>query len=146
MGTLIFQGFFKFMQCNSENYTAIFLEYDESELTRITKFFEMLRDKRNLCIQDLLKEYLMLHLSNLRSKKWNALKIHNSRHSLKGVIAYKDFKTGVMILILKIWKLGVPVAAQWKWTQHPTRNHEVAGLIPGFPQWVKDLALPWAVV
>ena len=26
------------------------------------------------------------------------------------------------------------------------RNHEVAGLNPGLTQWVKDLALPWAVV
>ena len=26
--------------------------------------------------------------------------------------------------------------------KNPTRNHEVAGLIPGLPQGVKDLALP----
>ena len=25
---------------------------------------------------------------------------------------------------------------------NPTRNHEVVCLIPGFSQWVKDLALP----
>ena len=30
--------------------------------------------------------------------------------------------------------------------KNPTRNHEVVGLIPSLSQWVKDLALPWAVV
>ena len=40
---------------------------------------------------------------------------------------------------LKYAYLGVPIMAQW--LTNLTRNHKVAGSIPGLAQWVKDPAL-----
>ena len=45
---------------------------------------------------------------------------------------------------IKLISLGVPVMAQW--LTNLTSIHEDMGLIPGLTQWVKDLALPWAMV
>ena len=40
--------------------------------------------------------------------------------------------------------VGVPVVAQQ--VKNPTSIHEDVGSVPGLTQWVKDLALPRAVV
>ena len=54
---------------------------------------------------------------------------------------YSATKKNEVISFAVTWMdLGDPVIAQW--LMNPTRNHEVAGWIPGLAQWVKDPALP----
>ena len=44
-----------------------------------------------------------------------------------------------MVTLQKTLNRGVPIVAQW--LMNPNRNHEIAGLVPGLAQWVKDPAL-----
>ena len=46
----------------------------------------------------------------------------------------------VLTTIIRNQKEGVAVVAQW--LTNPTRNHEVAGLIPDLAQWVNNPAWP----
>ena len=58
-----------------------------------------------------------------------------------GVVAIMNCRVKEAIRI--VW-LGAPIVAQW--LTNLTRNHEDVGSIPGLAQWVRDLALLWAVV
>ena len=71
-----------------------------------------------------------------RSQRAEILNLNSWKGELKCKILREE-SLGWMIRS-SVW--GVPIVVQW--LTNPTKNHEVAGSIPGLPQWVKDSVLP----
>ena len=73
--------------------------------------------------------------------------IHIMGQSSKKLIGTKGLNTIVKeVLIQEAIKLVNRSFCHGAVEMSLTRNHEVEGLILGLAQWVKDPALPWAVV
>ena len=66
------------------------------------------------------------------------LKLYSNEKVLR--LEFQHFEVRYKMLI-RLWSSHRGVAEM-----NPTRNHEVAGSIPGLAPWVKDPALPAAVV
>ena len=65
---------------------------------------------------------------------------------LRNLFKHTTLFNAIFLIINHVQKnlqpVGVPFAVQW--LTNPTRNHEVAGLVPapGLAQWVEDPVLP----
>ena len=55
--------------------------------------------------------------------------------SIIGIVSYPDTNSALKFATFRSSHHG-------QWLTNPTRNHEIAGSIPGLAQCVKDLALP----
>ena len=60
------------------------------------------------------------------------------------VLSFFKYRSVFLVILIKFLEFRVPVVSQW--LTNPASIQEDVGSIPGLAQWVKDLALPRAVV
>jgi len=88
----------------------------------------------------LLHPRLTVGLVRSRDKQYENIILANYFPRFFGIFKILSSKNYKGSTPLKKYSFGVPLVAQW--LTNLTRNHEVAGSIPGLTQWVKDPALP----
>ena len=89
---------------------------------------------------------VLLYLENPKNATKQLVKLINKYRKLTGYKTNNHKSAAFMYRNHEILEINIRSSHHGAVEMKPTRNPEVAGSIPGLDQWVKDPALPLAVV